>query len=140
MRKQAMSSTPESPAKTQKAFSCRQCGQCCQGRGGVRLSKSKAQKVADHLQLSLTEFEGLYFEPGPAPNNIRTGSNGFCIFHLHNGLCHIHPVKPAVCQQWPFLPGPLKQESAFLDAKTACPGFDPNLSWDAFKKAGASNL
>ncbi|MDR1044311.1 MAG: YkgJ family cysteine cluster protein [Candidatus Adiutrix sp.] len=114
------------------AFQCRQCGICCLGRGGVRLSRGEAGLVAAFLKISPADLFTLYLGAGPAPWEIRTGPDNYCLFHQADGRCLIHPVKPGICRDWPFLPGPLKHESAFLEAKAACPGFSKELSWAEF--------
>ncbi len=116
-------------------FECRRCGVCCLGRGGVRLDADQAGEAAAHLHIPPAEFARLYLAPGSPPWDIRVGGDGFCLFHQPDGRCRIHPVKPAVCRLWPFLPGPLNHREAFLDARAACPGLPPDLDWEDFKAA-----
>ena len=116
-------------------FECQQCGTCCFGAGGVRLDEAEAAVVASYLKISPAELKRLYLKPGPAPWDIRTDPENYCLFHQPNGRCLIHPVKPEVCRLWPYLPGARREESAFLDAKEACPGLRRDLRWDEFKKA-----
>jgi hypothetical protein len=40
----------------------------------------------------------------------------------------VHPVKPFICRQWPFLPAMLVNPDELENAKTACPGIDPTCS------------
>ncbi len=116
-------------------FECRQCGACCLGRGGVRLTVARAEDAAAFLGLPADEFAQRCLAPGPPPWDIRIGDDGFCIFHQPDGRCRIHPAKPDTCRQWPYLPALLTRESAFLDARQACPGLSPNLTWAEFKAA-----
>ena len=118
-----------------KTFECRRCGRCCQGRGGVRLTEDESRAAALFLGLEKARFSRLYLEPGRRPRDIRTGPEGYCLFNQPDGQCLIHPVKPAVCGLWPFLPALLTRESAFQEAKAACPGLEPGLTWAAFKAA-----
>ena len=115
--------------KTTYTFSCQQCGECCWGKGGVRLNQDEAQRVKEFLH-NPPNFTELYLEA--RSSDIRTGPDGFCIFHGAKGQCLIHPVKPAVCRNWPFLPGLLNHEQAFIDAQAACPGLARFLSWSDF--------
>lgn len=116
-------------------FECRRCGTCCLGRGGARLDEAQAEKVAAHLGLPLADVARLYLDPGPPPWDIGVGDDGFCLFHQPDGRCRIHPVKPEVCRQWPYLQALLTRESAFSDALQACPGLRPGLTWAEFKAA-----
>ena len=121
-------------------FDCRQCGSCCFGRGGVRLTRAEAGETADYLRIGLDELKRLYLADGEPPWEVRVGPEGYCLFHQpQNGQCLIHAVKPAICRLWPFFPGPLKDESAFNDAKAACPGLPADLTWADFKAAWAQH-
>lgn len=119
------------------AFECQRCGQCCRGRGGVRLDAEEAARAAAFLGLEPGEFRR-FLAPGEAPWDIICAENGFCVFSGPDGFCRIHPVKPKICCQWPYLPGPLRVESAFVEAKAACPGLARDLSWAEFKEAARS--
>lgn len=122
----------------EEVFECRQCGSCCFGRGGVRLTQAEAEEAAAYLRIGLEELKRLYLIDGRPPWEVRVDLEGFCMFHQPQGArCLIHPVKPVVCRLWPFLPGPLKDESAFRDARESCPGLDDDLSWEDFKDAWA---
>ena len=121
-------------------FDCQQCGYCCFGKGGVRLTLAEAEETADYLRIGLSELKRLYLADGEPPWEVRVGPEGYCLFHQpQNGQCLIHAVKPAICRLWPFFPGPLKDESAFIDARESCPGLPDDLSWEDFKAAGAEH-
>ncbi|UQZ87884.1 hypothetical protein C4J81_01080 [Deltaproteobacteria bacterium Smac51] len=117
------------------AFDCRRCGECCQGRGGVRLNEEEAGLAAAVLGISIKELKRRYLADGSPPWDILCGEDGFCLFSQRDGTCRIHQAKPAVCRAWPYLAGPLKVESAFQEAKSACPGLRRDLGWDEFKEA-----
>ena len=115
------------------AFVCRQCGECCLGRGGVRFTDEEMAAAASYLKISQDEFKRLYLTGNGPLWEIGTDSAGYCHFHRPGGLCLVHPVKPAVCRLWPYLPGSLRHESAFIAAKAACPGLRRDLTWAEFK-------
>lgn len=116
-------------------FECQQCGDCCFGSGGIRLDAKGARDVAFYLKISLDELKRLYLTREEPPWNVRTDFEGYCMFRQSDGRCLIHAVKPEVCRRWPFLDGPLKDESAFNDAKAACPGLRAEAGWEDFKAA-----
>jgi len=124
--------------KPEEIFECRQCGCCCFGRGGVRLTLAEAEETADYLRIGLDELKRLYLADGEPPWEVRVDFEGFCLFHQPQGArCLIHPVKPRICRLWPFLPGPLQDEDAFKDARDSCPGLADGLKWEDFKAAWA---
>jgi hypothetical protein len=47
----------------------------------------------------------------------------------------VHPVKPAICRRWPFLPALLSHPDELEHAKTACPGINPECSHQEFVAA-----
>lgn len=120
---------------TSNVFECLQCGSCCLGRGGVRFNEEEAAEAAFYLKTDLPEFKRLYFKGDGPPWEINVDLEGYCLFHQPDGRCLVYPAKPQVCHLWPFLPGILKEESAFEDARTACPGINENISWEEFKAA-----
>jgi len=121
-----------------RVFHCRRCGTCCLGRGGVRLNEEEMEAAAWEMNLSPDDFRRFYLADGPPPWDIRTGPSGFCLFHRPAGLCLIHAVKPAVCRRWPFLPGLLKSESVWAEARKSCPGLNGEGDWADFRRAGAA--
>ena len=118
------------------AFKCRRCGECCLGRGGARLSEAETRGAAAFLGLEEAAFRSLYLEPGNPPWDIGLNQAGYCLFRQPDAQCLIHPVKPAACRLWPFLPSLMTRESAFQEALFACPGFKASLAWAEFKAAG----
>jgi len=115
-------------------FVCQQCGQCCHGEGGIFLTGAESRIIAAHLGLSPAEFEAAYTSLRHGRPEIRTGSDGACLF-LDRQRCAIHQVKPAACRTWPWLGGALKDEQAFLALRNNCPGIDPQAGWAEFKSA-----
>ena len=51
--------------------------------------------------------------------------HGYCIFW--DKLCTIHPVKPLMCRQWPFLKSVLVDSKNWQIMAGACPGIHPNV-------------
>ena len=103
----------------------------------MRLSEAEARAAAAFLGLGEAAFHRLYLEPGSPPWDIGLSEAGRCRLQKIDGLCLVHPVKPAVCRLWPFLPPLMARESAFLEAGCACPGLAAGSTWAEFKAAGA---
>jgi len=112
-------------------FQCRQCGDCCAGRGGIFVKPADMEEMAALLELPVTEFCRRYVE-GSAMGPRLTVDDGVCVFLLAGNLCRVHPVKPSICRQWPFLPALLMNADELEHAKTACPGINPACTHEDF--------
>ena len=115
-------------------FQCRQCGDCCAGRGGILVKPDEVKAMAALLALPVPEFRRLYVEASDLGPRL-TVADGVCVFLMPGGLCRVHPVKPSICRQWPFLPAILMDPDELDNAKTACPGLNPACSHGAFVEA-----
>lgn len=117
--------------RLQPVFRCRQCGECCAGRGGIHVTSQEVERMAALLDLPVEEFCRRYVETSPLGPRL-TVANGVCVFLMPGNLCRVHPVKPRICRQWPFLPALLAHPEELEYAKTACPGIDPDCTHEDF--------
>lgn len=101
-------------------FACRQCGECCRGDKGILVTPAEMAVLADFLGLSPEELQRRYLIASPLGPQV-AAQNGACIF-LEDNRCRVHPVKPRICREWPFLPALLAHAEEFEAAKEACPG------------------
>jgi Fe-S-cluster containining protein len=113
-------------------FQCRQCGDCCAGRGGILVKPQEVEDMAALLALPVAEFCRRYVEASPMGPRLGIADNGFCVFLMAGNLCRVHPVKPFICRQWPFLPALLADPDELEHAKTACPGLNPECTHEDF--------
>jgi len=113
-------------------FQCRQCGDCCAGRGGIFVKPQEVEEMAALLGLGVEEFCWLYVEASAMGPRLTIADNGCCVFLMEGNLCRVHPVKPFICRQWPFLPALLVDAEELEHAKTACPGINPECSHEDF--------
>ena len=114
------------------AFECQCCGRCCHGRGGIRVSRTEIETISAFLDLDPAEFIVRYTLLRNGNREIGITDDGACHF-LKDKVCSIHPVKPAICRLWPWLPGALSEEMGFLSLKQDCPGVARDAAWDDFK-------
>ena len=121
------------PSPRTPVFQCRQCGDCCRGNGGILVSQKEMRRMAAFLKLSPKDFRQRYVTASSLGPNLVT-SNGVCIFQVEK-RCRVHPVKPHICREWPYLPALLKFAEEFEEAKGACPGIDPGSSHADFVAA-----
>jgi Fe-S-cluster containining protein len=115
-------------------FQCRQCGDCCAGRGGIYVQPREVEAMATLLEMPVAEFRRRFVEASPLGPRL-TVANGVCVFLMEGNLCRVHPVKPAICRQWPFLPALLAHPDELEHAKTACPGINPACTHKEFVAA-----
>ena len=118
-----MSSDPVTP---QDLFTCQCCGQCCKGYGGTYVTESEIDDICRYLSLDRQKFIQQYCQISGGKPLIAQTESGYCIFW--DQLCTIHPVKPRICRQWPFI------ESVLVDARNwqamaaSCPGMRTDFS------------
>jgi Fe-S-cluster containining protein len=77
---------------------CRRCGNCCRGRGSIRLKKEELQGVADYLHV---EYKRLKDQLRAAP----MGDGTFIVSQpcrfLRDNLCAVYPARPGTCRGYP---------------------------------------
>ena len=121
------------PEQIQAVFQCQQCGECCQGQGGIFPTPVEIDLIAQYLHISVVEFRKDFLELTPSGLAVKNKPGNGCIFNEH-GRCTIHPVKPRICRDWPFLPAILLHENELAAAQEACPGLNPDSRHEDFLK------
>jgi Fe-S-cluster containining protein len=115
-----------------KAFKCKMCGQCCYGEGGIKVEGKEIERISRFLGKGPDAFLFRFCERRNGRSYIKTGPDGFCIFFDQEKACLIHPVKPDICSLWPFYPANVKDRETWELAKEACPGINPECSFEEF--------
>lgn len=121
-------------------FECRQCGQCCEGKGGIVLSDKDLARLAHFLALPDEEVIEKYCELSNGKLKIKTGADGNCVFFSGAESCTIHEVKPDICRAWPFFRGNLEDPVSLAMARDFCPGINPAVSFEEFVTEGIAYL
>jgi len=106
-------------------FECRMCGDCCRGYGGTYVSASDIQAIAEYLNLDQVHFRDKYCRLSGSRHVIAQSDNGYCVFW--DGLCRIHPVKPRMCRNWPFIAAVLEDVSNWRIMGASCPGIRTDI-------------
>ena len=114
-------------------FQCQQCGDCCAGRGGIFVKPGEVEAMAALLEIPVAEFRRRYVEASAMGPRL-TVADGACVFLMAGNYCRVHPVKPLICRQWPFLAALLAHPDELEHAKTACPGINPACTHEDFVK------
>jgi Fe-S-cluster containining protein len=119
-------------------FHCQKCGECCRGEGGILVTPPELEAMAAHLGLTPEDFTVRYLVETPLGLQLAS-REGSCIMQKGT-LCQVHPVKPRICREWPFLPALLAHADEFEAAKEACPGIfreaDHKEFFRAWKEGG----
>ncbi|MEE4262930.1 MAG: YkgJ family cysteine cluster protein [Desulfobacteraceae bacterium] len=103
-------------------FVCSQCGECCKGYGGTYLSGKDIDMISCYLGVSADWLVAHCTRQSGGRHLIGQGDNGYCIFW--DKVCTIHPVKPKMCRQWPFIRSILVDVSNWQAMAASCPGMD----------------
>ncbi len=121
----------------QPVFVCQQCGACCHGDKGILVTPEEIERLAAFLGFALKELHRRFLIISPLGPQVAT-RNGACIF-LEDNRCQVHPVKPRICREWPFLPALLQHPDEFEAAKESCPGFAPDCRHEDFVAMAPEN-
>lgn len=105
----------------ERIFECQQCGECCRGYGGTLVAEADIAAIAEYLGIATEEMVALHCRVSATGMVIAQADDGYCVF-LRDRLCGIHPVKPRMCREWPFLQSVLTDTQNWRDMASACPG------------------
>lgn len=120
------------PVTPQDLFVCRNCGQCCKGFGGTFVTEAEIDDICRHLGMDREGFVGRYCQISGGKPLIAQGENGYCLFWDHR--CMIHPVKPHMCRQWPFIESVLIDAGNWQSMAASCPGMRTDFREDQIQK------
>ena len=123
-----------------KDFSCKFCGQCCEGKGGIVVSKADLNRLCAFLKLTADAFEKNYAEKRMGKLYVRSGQDGRCVFFVEEKGCAVHPAKPNICRAWPYFRGNLLDKHSLELAKDSCPGIDKDIDLKDFRSQGIAYL
>ena len=85
-------------------YECQRCTACCRWPGQVRLTEAEITRIAAFLNLSEADFiqNHARLRPDRQGLALMDKPNGECIF-LDGQDCHVQPVKPQQCRDFPNL-------------------------------------
>lgn len=113
-------------ASCEQLFTCTRCGDCCKGYGGTYLSPTDIESIAGYLGISEQQFMTRYTTLSGARRLISQGENGYCVFW--DEVCTVHPVKPKMCRQWPYIRSILVDVGNWRAMAASCPGMNADAS------------
>ena len=113
-------------------FECRQCGECCKGYGGTFVTGKEIKAIADYLNIDPEHFVDKYCQVSGGKPVLAQDRNSYCVFW--DGLCTIHPVKPHMCKNWPFIKSVLVDINNWHIMAAMCPGIRTDFPDSAIKE------
>ncbi len=118
-------------------FACTRCGDCCKGFGGTYLCETDVDAISRYLGVAADRLMAHYTCTSGGRRLIAQGDDGYCIFW--DKMCTIHPVKPKMCRQWPFIRNILVDVGNWRAMAASCPGMNADAAdqkiIDCVKKA-----
>lgn len=106
-------------------FECRRCGECCKGFGGTYVTEADIRAIARYLAIDPEAVLARYCQFSGGRPVLAQGPDGYCVFHER--LCTIHPVKPRMCRQWPYLEAVLVDTANWHIMGASCPGIKTDV-------------
>ena len=88
--------------------------------------------MAGHLDMPAQRFVQKYCQMSGGQPVLAQGAYGYCIFW--DGLCSIHPVKPHMCRQWPFIRAILVDPANWYIMAANCPGMRTDVPDEAVRQ------
>jgi Fe-S-cluster containining protein len=107
-------------------FSCQSgCTRCCGGApGDVFITRGELEKIAAHMQMSVSVFEDSYVRHYSSGRlSLTERRNGDCILLNANG-CSVYEARPKQCRTYPFWPEVTESLSSWIKETDRCPGIN----------------
>ena len=119
-----------------EAFSCKMCGHCCQGKGGIILTDKDSIRLADFLNMTVTDLHEKHCEPAHDEKiQLKVAEKDlYCIFYDKG--CSIHSARPDICRAWPFFKGNIVDPVSLSLSLDYCHGINKNIEHKIFAKQG----
>ena len=121
-------------------FSCKMCGHCCYGRGGIVLGTKDLPRLLEYFQLDKESLLNKYTENMNDKPCLIVKDDGYCYFFKEGEGCTIHEARPDVCRAWPYFRGNLVDSTSLEMAKEDCPGIIKDVSHAFFAHDGYAYL
>ena len=119
-------------------FKCRQCGDCCKGYGGTSVTEKDIETIAGHTNTDPGSFVDNYCRISGKKPVLAQKEDFYCIFW--DGLCTIHPVKPRMCREWPFIKSVLVDIDNWYIMAGLCPGMRTDIPDSIIKECVRKEL
>ena len=115
-----------------EVFQCKKCGNCCKGYGGTFIAAEDITSISNYIKADPRNFVTDYCQMSGGKPILRQGGNGYCLFW--NGPCLIHPVKPRMCREWPFIKAVMVDIDNWSEMASVCPGINNDIPISRLKE------
>ncbi len=112
--------------KPEDIFKCKMCGDCCKGYGGTYVTKKDIDAISEYINADPDSFVSIYCDISCGKPLLKQGMNKYCIFW--NKICSIHPVKPSMCKNWPFIESIITDVDNWYVMGGLCPGIHTDVA------------
>lgn len=129
---------PYESLKPSDIFVCKKCGKCCRGYGGTYLADQDIESIADFIHVEPSFFRDKYCSLSGGKPVLAQGSEGYCVFWDRH--CTIHPVKPRMCRNWPFIESVLIDTGNWRIMSEFCKGIKTDIPDHIIKKCVKQEL
>lgn len=123
-------------------FSCKRCGDCCRGEGGIVLRGKDIERLAVFFSMRREAFLARYACRRNGKWSVKS-KGGSCVFFVEPG-CGVHAARPDICRAWPFFRGNIVDRASFELARASCPGISGEVRGERghaeFSRAGRAYL
>jgi Fe-S-cluster containining protein len=106
-------------------FQCQGSGKCCVSRGEygyVFLTRKDRERMAEHLKLSLSEFNKKYCAKVDGNWALKEDPDEPNCMFLENNRCTVYEARPTQCRTWPFWPEVMPARAWKREVVAFCPG------------------
>ena len=121
-------------------FKCQMCGDCCKGFGGTYVTEKDIANISQFIGASPDTFIKEYCQMSGSKPVLAQKKDKYCIFWDETRLCTIHPVKPRMCRQWPFILSVLIDPHNWEIMSNACPGIRTDFPSNIVQKCVREKL
>ncbi|RPJ16632.1 MAG: YkgJ family cysteine cluster protein [Desulfobacteraceae bacterium] len=124
--------------KPDDIFKCTMCGECCKGYGGTYVTDKDIVAIAGYISADSKSFVSKYCDMSGGKPLLARGGNGCCVFW--DKVCTIHPVKPRMCRQWPFIKSVLADVDNWYVMAGMCPGIRTDVPANLVRECVSKEL
>ncbi|MBF0572611.1 MAG: YkgJ family cysteine cluster protein [Desulfamplus sp.] len=117
------------------------CGECCRGFGGTYVTDDDIKKIAQFIRCDLIKFKAEFCSKSGSKYVLSQHSQTRkCIFFDNEKQCSIHPVKPRMCRNWPFIKTVVNHPENWNVMADSCPGMTKDVPEDILIKIVSSEI
>jgi len=106
-------------------FTCTQCGNCCRGKGTVRVTVRDIRVLARRLNMTVKFFRKQYTRKlRNGTISLKEKKNDDCVFWHPTDGCRVYSDRPRQCRTWPFWKQNATSPKSWDTESKTCPGMN----------------